>query len=279
MTKLLLTGATGRVGGALLGKLLDLGVGVRILARDLSAFAGRGLDVVRGDLAEPESLGPALAGISGVFLYAQGNRADELGAVLHHAGVAHAVVLSTIDATSDRPFARYNKQRHLGFEHAVAASVPRVTCLRPGAFASNALRFWAPSIRQERVVRLPYPDAEQAPIDERDLAEVAVRALLSRDLDGQTPVLTGPASLSQREQVKTIAAALCEPIRIETVSPEEARVALGKTIPPAYVELLIAQWSDEVGRPAVVTDAVERVTGRAATPYAGWVARNVERFR
>ena len=95
---ILLTGATGRVGGAILTKLLERGVAVRVVAREPERLAGRGLEVVAGDLAAPETLERALAGITCAFLYAQGERSADLAAVLRRAGVAQAVVLSTIDA-------------------------------------------------------------------------------------------------------------------------------------------------------------------------------------
>ena len=55
---------------------------------------------------------------------------------------------------------------------------------------------WAPQIRAGDVVRWPYDAAETAPIDERDIAVVAVRALSEASLAGADFVLTGPAALS-----------------------------------------------------------------------------------
>jgi hypothetical protein len=68
-------------------------------------------------------------------------------------------------------------------------------------------------------------------------------------------------------------------IRLEPISEDEARARLANIIPPAYVNLLVAQWRDEVGVAAHVTENVERVTGRPATPYATWAARNADAFR
>ena len=128
-------------------------------------------------------------------------------------------------------------------------------------------------------MRLPFPDAEQSPIDDRDIAAVAARALTSNDLNGQRIVLTGPESLSQRRQIELIGAALGKSIAVEQISESEARVALGLIVPPAYVDLLMSQWQDEVGVRSVVTDAVERITGRAPTAYRIWAQRNVHLFR
>jgi uncharacterized protein YbjT (DUF2867 family) len=66
-------------------------------------------------------------------------------------------------------------------------------------FAANALRGWAPQIRVGDVVRWPYLAAPTAPIDERDIAAVAVLALCEDGHAGAEYVLTGPESLSQFE--------------------------------------------------------------------------------
>lgn len=105
-----------------------------------------------------------------------------------------------------------------------------------------------------------------------------MRALVSRKLDGQALVLTGPESLTQQRQVECISTIIGRPIRLETISDDEARAWLGTIIPPSYVKLLVAQWRDEVGVMAHITDNVERITGRPATPYATWVARNAHAF-
>ena len=59
------------------------------------------------------------------------------------------------------------------------------------------LSWWAPQIRAGDVVRWPYLAAPTAPIDERDIAAVAVRALCEDGHAGAEYVLTGPQSLSQ----------------------------------------------------------------------------------
>jgi uncharacterized protein YbjT (DUF2867 family) len=278
--RVLVTGATGGVGRSVVEGLLAEGAAVRASSREPArALVPAGVEVAAGDLNEPDSMARALDGISAVFLYAQGKKLPELMAAMQRAGVKQVVFLSTIDATNEHEYARHNRRRHGEVEEAIAVAGFRYTFLRPGAFATNALRFWSRSIAAEGVVRIPFPEAQQAPIDERDIAAVAVRALVSGNLDGQALVLTGPESLTQRKQIECIAAVTGRPIRVETISESEARAALGRIIPPAYVDLLVAQWADEVGVPAVVTNNVERITGRPATPYAAWVARNMEAFR
>ena len=275
---ILVTGATGRVGRAILETLAREGLAVRASSRDpRSAQVPQGVELAAGDLNEPDSLTQALDGVSAVFLYAQGGSPPEFVRTMKNAGVEYVVVLSTIDATNPHDYAQHNRRRHLDVEEAIAAEF-KYTFLRPGAFASNALRLWRKSIVEGSVARIPFPEAQQAPIDERDVAAVAVRALLSRTLDGQALVLTGPESLSQRQQLECISDVVGQPIRLETITGEEARRRLAGIIPTAYADLLVAQWRDEVGVPACVTDNVERITGNSATSYRNWVVRNRAAF-
>src|SRR5215208_5049412 len=70
--KILITGATGNVGGAVLNHLATTGVDLRVLAHDewkAQALRDRGIeDVIVGDFLKPETLGPALQGVSTLFL-------------------------------------------------------------------------------------------------------------------------------------------------------------------------------------------------------------------
>jgi uncharacterized protein YbjT (DUF2867 family) len=278
--RVLVTGASGGVGRAVLDGLLAENVAVRASSRDPEkASLSPGVEVAAGDLNEPDTMVRALESVSAVFLYAQGKKLPKLMETMKRAGVECVVFLSSIDATNEHDYARYNRRRHVEVEEAVAAAGFKYTFLRPGAFATNALTFWRHSIVTEGVVRIPFPEAQQAPIDERDIADVAVRAMVSRKVDGQALVLTGPESLTQRSQVECISRVAARPIRLETISEDEARRWLADIIPATFIDKLIAQWRDEVGVAAVVSDNVESVTGRPPAPYATWVSRNADAFR
>ncbi|HET7541140.1 MAG TPA: NAD(P)H-binding protein [Polyangiaceae bacterium] len=267
-TNALVIGGSGGVGGALVQELLERGCRVRVSSRAPEAQKWpAGVEPVHGDLEQPASIRAAAAGIEAVFLYVQG-RAPQIVKELRAAGVKRVTVLSTIDTTNDSPVAAYNRRRHLEFEEAVADAGFAFTCLRPGAFVGNALRFFTPQLATGNVVRLPFPDSRQAPIDVRDIARVAAIALTSERLDGQRPVLTGPDSLSQREQVMTLGKLLGRPLEIETERVEAARARLLERIPPRYVELLLGQWEEETRLPAFISPEVARITGRPPTAYS-----------
>ena len=125
---------------------------------------------------------------------------------------------------------------------------------------------------QTEVARRGYGVADE------DIAAVAVRALTSQQLDGQKIVLTGPHSLTMREQVRAISRAIGQPVDVIEIADAEARALYGRILPPKYLELLMAQWAFEQTEPAAVTEAVERITGRPATTYSDWATRHTDAF-
>ena len=165
---------------------------------------------------------------------------------------------------------------HAEIERSVKASGVAWTVLRPGMFAANALFWWAPQIRTGDVVRWPYADASTAPIDERDIAAVAVHALLEAGHNGADYVLTGPESLTQLEQVATIGEAIGRQLRFEEMSPEHARREL--PFPESVATMLLDAWKAAVGQPAYVTSVVAEITGRTARTFRDWVSDNSSEF-
>ena len=159
---------------------------------------------------------------------------------------------------------------HADIERLIAAAGLASTIIRPGMFASNALFWWAAAIRDGDVVRWPYGAAETAPIDERDIAAVAARALYEDGHAGGDYVLTGPESLSQAEQVSIIGAAIGRRIRFEELSPEEFRRETAGSWPRPVVDMLLAAWGATIGRPAFVTSTVSDVVGSPPRTFRQW---------
>ncbi|MFI1169763.1 NAD(P)H-binding protein [Streptomyces sp. NPDC020801] len=269
---ILVTGATGNVGRHVVDRLVAAGRGVRALTRDPGAAAFPAcVEVVRGDLARPRTLQAALRGVDRMYLFPVADTAPEVMAAVKDAGVRRIVVLSSDAVTDGTDIAH-----HLPVERAVEASGIAWTHVRPGEFALNKLSIWARSIRAEGVVRAAYPGARGVPVHEKDIAAVAVAALLEDGHEGATYSVTGPQSLTQREQVRAIGAGIGRTIRFEEVTPRQARDDMVRQgFPPQiadYVLAFQAKWAKE---PATVDPAVERVTGRPARTLAQWAADHV----
>jgi len=119
-------------------------------------------------------------------------------------------------------------------------------------------------------VRWPHLAAPTAPIDERDIAAVAVRALCGDGHASAEYVLTGPQSLTQFEQVFTIGRVIGRSLRIEEMTPDEARRELLPIMPAPVVKLLLEAWAAAVGQPAFVTSTVAEITGTPARTFRDW---------
>ena len=146
-------------------------------------------------------------------------------------------------------------------------------------FTSNARSWWAPQIRAGDVVRWPYPAAPTAPIDDRDIAAVAVRALCEDGHARAEYVLTGPQSLSQFEQLSTIGGVIGRSLRLEEISPEEARRELLTLMPACVVNMLLDAWAAAIGQPAFVTSTVAEITGAPARTFRDWATDHAAEFR
>jgi uncharacterized protein YbjT (DUF2867 family) len=282
----LVTGATGRVGRLVVDELLRTGVPVRALTRrPEDAALPAGVEVVAADFTVPASLDPAIEGAAAVFLVWTAAPATAPAVVARLA--AHpppqprrVVYLSSPHRTPHPFFQQPNPMRGLqaDVERLLAATGLEVAVLRPGMFASNALHWWAPQIRGGDVVRWPYAAAETAPIDERDIAAVAARVLLDARHARGDLVLTGPESLSQAAQVRTIGDVIGRPLRLEELSPDEFRRDTAATWPGGVAEMLLAAWRATLGRPAFVTSAVHEILGSPPRTFYQWAADHAAAF-
>lgn len=282
MNRILVTGATGVVGGQVLSQLLPTGVQVRAMVRNPGA-AGfpTQVEIVRGDLTLPDTLDACLKDVDAVFLVWVAPPATVAPVLERIAKHAHRVVFLSAPLKTAHPlFQQPNPVARLAqqIERLIEASGVQWTFLRPGMFAANARRWWAPQIRSRDVVRWPYLAAPTAPIDERDIAAVGVRALLEEGHAGGEYVLTGPQSLSQFEQVSTIGRVLGRSLRIEEISPDEARRTCFAAFPAVVADVLLNAWAAAIGQPAYVTSTFAEITGTPPRTFLNWAQDHAADF-
>jgi uncharacterized protein YbjT (DUF2867 family) len=279
----LVIGATGAVGRQVVSQLAATGAHVRALARNPeAAHLPPQVEVARGDLTLPETLDESLDGVDAVFLVWTAPPATVAPALERIAKHARRIVyLSAPLKTPDPFFQQPNPARSLGelVERLIEASGIQWTFLRPGMFAVNALRWWAPQIRAGESVRWPLLDAVTAPVHEGDIAAVAVRALLEEGHAGAEYVLTGPQSLSQREQLAAIGRAIGRTLAVEEISPEEARHELPPILPLPVINMLINAWAAGMGQPAYLTSTFAEITGAQPRTFLEWATEHVADFR
>ena len=240
------------------------------------------VEVVRGDLTLPETLDPCLDGIDTVFLLWTAPAAAAAPALERIAKHARRIVLLSAPVKTAHPLFQQPNPLRVTFEQIerqIEVSGLQWTFLRPGMFAANALSWWAPQIRVGDVVRWPHLGTPTAPIDERDIAAVAVRTLCEDGHAGAEYVLTGPQSLSQFEQISTIGSVIGRSLRIEEISPDEARRELLRIGPLPAVNMLLQAWAAAMGQPGHLTSTVAEITGASPKTFLEWAADNAAEFR
>lgn len=283
---ILVTGVTGNIGSEV-GRLLQpTGERVRVLVRnpDKVAALGNRFEIAVGDLNQPETLPPALAGVTKLFLMAYADSLAEItGRVLQAAKqspLQHVVLVSssTIYIEPEVAVGRWHREA----EDRLKAAGLGYTMLRPGNFASNAAMWWAEAIRTQGTVFLQKSRARTAPIDPRDIAAVAVCALTEPGHQGKTYRLIGPPPhLHATEQVQIIGEALGRPLRAVEVPEAAAREGLRRAGLPAHlIDALgeLIQAADRAGDEILSSD-VHAVTQKEPRGFADWVRDHLDLFR
>jgi uncharacterized protein YbjT (DUF2867 family) len=285
MKRILVIGGTGTVGRQVVAQLPATGVRVRALVRNPdTAGLPAHVDVVRGDLCVPETLDAALGGVDTVFLvWCAPATAVAAGLERIASRVQRIVFLSSPYKTA-HPFFQGGQPNpvatmHAEIERIIETSGREWTFVRPGMFSANTQGWWGPRIRAgDDVIRWPYAGVATAPIDERDIAAVAVRALLDHGHAGAEYVLTGTESITQAEQVWIIGDVIGRRLRMEDISPDEARRELSMF--PAYiVNYLLRAWGAAAGHDALVTSTVSEITGAPARSFRQWTTDHARLFQ
>jgi len=272
---ILVTGATGSVGREVVRLLHEDGYRVRAVSRDPErANFPVEVEGVAGDLTKPESLLSALDGVDKVFWMLPLAADFNFPRIAQQCGVRHIVLLSaaTVEIGIDNAIARL----HLNAEQAVRESGASWTFLRPSGFMTDTFR-WQDSIRSEGVVRVPFGDLSIPVIDSRDTAAVAAKALSTDGHEGKVYKLTGPESLTRRQQVRILGEVLGREIGFESITDDLAREQLLRHMPAEMVEALF-ELSKQGQRFSNVLPTVKEVTGRAPRTFKQWVDDHSEAF-
>lgn len=211
---ILVTGATGNAGRAVLDAALARGLPVRAALRDAAADLPAAAERVRFDLTRSATWDPALEGARGVFLVIPpGLGAGPLLAFLARArlrGAGPFVYLSVQGAESSRVVP------HRKVEDALRAGPADWTILRPGFFAQNLGGPYRRDIREDGRLYLPAGEARVAFLDVRDAGEVAALAFADPDAHrGRACTLTGAEAPTFHEVARVLTEETGRPVRYE----------------------------------------------------------------
>ena len=279
---ILVTGATGTVGREVVAQLLAAGQTVRAMTRNPSkARLDARAELVRGNFEDPDSLAAAAKGADRVFSLTSGPQTgaheNNLAQAAKTAGVRHIVKLSAMGG--DGEIRNDIRKWHDEGEQAIRDSGVPLTVLHPGAFMSNALH-WRETIRATGKVFSNYGDGKLPPVHPRDIAAVAVRALISEGHQGKSYRLTGPEALSVRDQIRILSSAIGKPIEYVPVTDDATRSAMQRIGLPGELINALIPFAAYIrsGKAAQVLPTVEEITGRAAFTFSDWARENASSF-
>ncbi|MGA4842592.1 SDR family oxidoreductase [Streptomyces sp. G45] len=278
---IVVTGATGNVGRALVHQLTAADTPVRALTRDPArAHLPPAADTTRLVVTpEPADMTVQFKGARQLFLHASvtGDHTTAFLAAARAAGVEHVVVLSSIAVEDDPAHDTFIHTWHRTLEQDVRDSGLDWTFLRPGVFATNALQ-WAWQIKQGDTVRGPYADGVSTPIHEGDIAAVARHALTERH-SATAHALTGPAPITTAQQIAAIGDAVGRSLTYQEITPDEVAPEMFPIIPADMVPAFVAALAHTVEHEPPLTTTVEDVTGTPARTFAEWARDHADDFR
>jgi uncharacterized protein YbjT (DUF2867 family) len=219
---ILITGADGKTGRAVVAALAKRDVPIRALVRyddRIRALQALGAtEVVAGDLRNETDLRRACRGVDAVYLICPNMQSDEFEIaqnVLHTAngaGVRRMVYHSVLHPQTEAMPHHWQKLRveewlfTLGFDY---------TILQPAAYMQNVLAQWS-TIAATGVYRVPYAaETRLGMVDLHDVADAAASVLSTEGHSGATYELCGPEMLTQHEIAAILAQVLERPIRAE----------------------------------------------------------------
>ena len=285
--RILLTGATGNVGGAALRALLqhpsiaELVVAARDPARDRPLLA---LDdvpnvaVVPFDFTKPATIAPALRGVTSLLLVrppAISDVARYLQPVVQAAvaaGVQHVVFLS-LQGAQYNPFVPHHK-----VEGYLKKSGMRYSLLRPSFFMQNLSTTHCDDIRLRHQLLLPAGHARTSFVDAEDVGAVAAQLLLAPPAKSAGYELTGRQALTYDEVAAQLSAVLGKSIRYRAAGIFEFRAYERlKGTPPALINVMTGIYlAARFGLAAHVSPVLAELLGREPGTLRAFLERERE---
>jgi uncharacterized protein YbjT (DUF2867 family) len=282
---ILVTGASGTVGKAVLKEVAQRGVKHKAMYRSANeaAKAPAGTQTVLADFAKKETLAPALRDVDAIYLVCspipdlvqlETNMIDaSLGA-----GVKHIVLNSALGA-GDYP--KSFPSWHRKVEDKLKGTGISFTILRPNSFHQNVVTYFAPTIRAQGAFYSSIGNARVSSIDVRDIAVVAANALAGGEHKGKTYELNGPEALTYAELAEKISKHAGRAVQYVDIPVEAQRKAmLDQGMPAWQVDALLdLQEYYTSGNGGAVDALLPKLLGRPPITMDRFLAEVAGEFR
>jgi uncharacterized protein YbjT (DUF2867 family) len=282
---ILITGASGSVGKAVLAQVARSGAQYRAMYRSAkeAAKAPAGTETVIADFSDKATLAPALSGVESVYLVCSPipdlvRLEVNVIEASQSAGVPRIVLNSALGAGD---YGKSFPSWHRKVEDRLKATKLAYCILRPNSFMQNVLTYYAPSIRAQGAFYGAMGNARTSYLDVRDIAVVAAKVLQGSEHDGKTYELNGPEALTYPEVAQKISqragiAAKYVDIPVET----QRKAMLDQGMPEWQVTALLdLQAYYTGGKGGTVDGVLQGLLGRPPITMDKFLAEFAAEFR
>lgn len=274
---ILVTGAGGKTGRAVLAALHARGASTRALLRSAAEMTAN--EAMAGDLSNSSTIAAALQGVQAVYFIAPNVYPDEasLGAAWIAAAKAagvrtfvyHSVLYPQVEAMP-------HHWQKLRVEEALIQSGLSFTVLQPASYMQNILPYLE-DIRMHGEYSVPYsPHVLFTPVDLHDMAAVAARVLLEPDHSGAIYPLAGPEALSSVQMAAQVAEHIQRSVAA-VQQPLSEWLSANQHLPTYARDTLAAMfaWYDQHGF-AASAHTLTSLLGRQPTRFASFLQRELK---
>lgn len=280
---ILITGATGKVGGQIIKNLTSVGIPVKAAVRNPARadhLRQPSIELVHCDYQQPQTFADAFANVEQAFLLLLSLAAppENVIAIVDsaiRAGVRHLVTMSGMSAGYDTTLPAYKVEQHI--QHSGIG----YTLLRPNWFMQNFNTFMRDSIINSGTIAVPAANAKASFIDMRDIAAVATTALTQPGHTSNAYTLTGSIALSHDDIAAILSQVSGRTITYTPITDDDMRAALknaGSSDQGVEVMSKLYQ-SFRAGDAAPVFPDVEQVLGRAPTTFEQYATDHADAWK
>ena len=280
--KILVTGATGNIGSALVNELKASGADFVVMTSKPGVVVA-GVETRHGDFTNVASLTAAFEGVDTLFLLFplvenKVELARNAATAATAARVKHIVRSSGVGADSTSAFALPKLQGEI--DDLLAATAIPTTFLRPASFMQNYVTYQSQAIKAGTIYMADGGQA-QSLIDARDIAAVAARVLASPSAHaGKAYTLTGGEAFTGKQAAAAISAALGKSVKHVSVPTEAAVATMNQWGMPPFIVNVMDSLNKIVsaGYASGVSPDAGNILGRKPRTFAAFVDENVARW-